>query len=114
MQVDPKTGVLDFAGGQEWCILKLGIPGMVQKIEVDTNHFKGNFPDSIYIEAKRSQDGDNNDWPLVLLPPTKLGPHEQKIFDVAPNLSGEMITRIKVVIQPDGGISRLRLLGKPQ
>ena len=46
-KVDPKTGVLDFADGKEWCVLKLGVPGVVKKIEVDTNHFKGNFPDSI-------------------------------------------------------------------
>ena len=45
--MDPKTGVLDFADGKEWCVLKLGVPGVVKKIEVDTNHFKGNFPDSI-------------------------------------------------------------------
>ena len=46
-KVDSKTGVLDFADGKEWCVLKLGVPGVVKKIEVDTNHFKGNFPDSI-------------------------------------------------------------------
>ena len=45
--MDSKTGVLDFADGKEWCVLKLGVPGVVKKIEVDTNHFKGNFPDSI-------------------------------------------------------------------
>ena len=52
IQVDPDTGVLDFANGKEWCVLKLGVPGVVKKIEVDTNHFKGNFPDSIVVEAR--------------------------------------------------------------
>ena len=38
--------------GYEWCAFKLGIPGFMKVIEVDTNHFKGNFPDSIAIEGK--------------------------------------------------------------
>ena len=37
--------------GFEWCAFKLGIPGFMKVIEVDTNHFKGNFPDSIAIEG---------------------------------------------------------------
>ena len=97
--------MLDFAGGKEWCVLKLGVPGRVKRIEVDTNHFKGNFPDSIVVEGKSSE-GD-----ILLLPPTNLGPHEIRIFEVEPSLQSTVVTHVKVVIQPDGGISRFRLLG---
>lgn len=37
--------------GQEWAIFKLGYPGRIEKICVDTAHFKGNFPDSVKIEG---------------------------------------------------------------
>ena len=32
--------------GHDWVILKLGMPGVIQRIAVDTAHFKGNFPES--------------------------------------------------------------------
>lgn len=37
--------------GEEWAIFKLGYPGKIEKICVDTAHFKGNFPDSVKIEG---------------------------------------------------------------
>ena len=37
--------------GYDWIIVKLGLPGAIQKIEVDTNHFKGNYPDTCSIEG---------------------------------------------------------------
>lgn len=104
--MNPATGVLDFADGQEWCTLKLGVPGVVKRIEVDTNHFKGNFPDSLIVEG-RSQE----DKAIVLLPPTKLGPHRIHLFEVAPQAENIVVSHVKVVIQPDGGISRIRILG---
>lgn len=85
----------------------MGVPGVVKRIEVDTNHFKGNFPDSVMVEG-RSQEGRT----IVLLPPTKLGPHQIHLFDVAPLKEENFVTtHVKVVIQPDGGISRIRILG---
>jgi len=111
LKVDSKTGVLDFADGKEWCVLKLGVPGVVKKIEVDTNHFKGNFPDSIVVEA-RSSESSGNDYNIVLLAPTKLGPHQIHNFDVADAKANmATISHVKVTIQPDGGLSRIRLFG---
>jgi len=110
LKVDVNTGVLDFANGKEWCVLKLGVPGVVKKIEVDTNHFKGNFPDSIVVEAKSLESG--NDYDIVLLAPTKLGPHQIRAFTVDdPKANSTVVSHVKVIIQPDGGISRIRLLG---
>ena len=37
--------------GHDWIILKLGLPGTIRKVEVDTNHFKGNYPDTCSIEG---------------------------------------------------------------
>jgi len=108
--VEANTGVLDFANGKEWCVLKLGVPGVVKKIEVDTNHFKGNFPDSIVVEGKSLESG--NDYDIVLLAPTKLGPHRIRAFTVDDSKANStVVSHVKVTSRPDGGISRIRILG---
>ena len=48
---------------------------------------------------------------FYFLGPTKLGPHEIRHFPVETSGSGVIISHVRVVIQPDGGISRFRLLG---
>ena len=37
--------------GHDWAILKLGAVGTIGRVEIDTNHFKGNFPDTCTLEA---------------------------------------------------------------
>ena len=37
--------------GHDWAIVRLGAPGAITRVEIDTNHFKGNYPDSASIEA---------------------------------------------------------------
>src|SRR2546427_7775541 len=41
--------------GNDWIIIQLGAPGIVKKIEVDTTHFKGNYPDSCRSEEHTSE-----------------------------------------------------------
>lgn len=103
--------------GHDWVILALGHRGLVREIEIDTNHFKGNYPDSCSIEAIELPNTDaaaptetNAPW-RTLLANTKLGPHMQHYFrdeltDPAP------ITHIRFNIFPDGGVSRLRVRGR--
>ncbi|XP_077992213.1 allantoicase-like [Glandiceps talaboti] len=45
-----KDGYL-LTAGKEWCVFRLGCPGTIKEIEIDTSHFKGNFPDSCTIEG---------------------------------------------------------------
>ncbi|HYO77771.1 MAG TPA: allantoicase, partial [Thermoanaerobaculia bacterium] len=52
--------------GHDWVIVKLATEGRVRRIELDTNHFKGNYPDTASIEGSR----DGEHW-LELLPRTK-------------------------------------------
>lgn len=104
--------------GHDWTIVKLGVPGSIERVEVDTSHFKGNFPDSCSLEACYSAGGDGSDVARLqdwqeLLPPTKLKAHARHIFrdqlaDVGP------ATHVRFNIYPDGGVSRLRLLGQPE
>jgi len=104
--------------GHDWVILKLGRPCIVERIVVDTYHFKGNFPDSCSIEGCVEPDTDRDailintiDW-LELLPVSKLSGNQENIFSIASNQT-ETLTHIRFNIYPDGGVSRLRIIGRP-
>jgi len=95
--------------GHDWVIVRLATEGRVRRIEVDTNHFKGNYPDTASIEG--SSDGET--W-TELLPRTKLQAHTRHFFIdelVSDALLENGITHVRVNVFPDGGISRLRVWG---
>ncbi|XP_031767131.2 allantoicase-like isoform X1 [Galleria mellonella] len=96
--------------GQEWAIFKLGFPGRIQKICIDTAHFKGNFPDSVMVEGAYLGNIDrcsiDQTWQNILKP-KKMTAHKEHWFDC----ESEVITHIKVTMAPDGGISRIRTYG---
>jgi allantoicase len=102
--------------GHDWIILKLGKPGTIRKVEVDTNHFKGNYPDTCSIEgcaAPRASTDElaSNDarWNEIL-PKTKLQADTRHFFER--ELSAiDHCTHIRLNIYPDGGVSRLRVWG---
>ena len=91
--------------GHDWVIVKLATEGRVRRIEVDTNHFKGNYPDTASIEG--STDGET--W-TELLPRTKLQAHTRHFF-IDELTSHGPFTHLRVNVFPDGGISRLRVWG---
>ena len=99
---------------RDWVILKLAHKGTVDRIVVDTCHFKGNYPDSCSIEYCVS---DNNEAVInggnwqSLLPQQKLSADNEHEFVKEIN-SHNAITHVRLNIFPDGGISRLRLFGK--
>ena len=103
--------------GYDWIILKLGRPGAIEKLEVDTNHFKGNYPDTCSIEGCIAPDASTEElinqtgW-REILPQTKLEAHKRHFFEaeVSP-LEG--CTHLRLNIFPDGGVSRLRAWGRP-
>ena len=101
--------------GHDWSILKLGHPGVVEMIEVDTHHFKGNYPDRCSIESANAphaaeDDLENLNW-QPLLPESPLSAHQQHYFDQT-LLHHETVTHLRFNIFPDGGISRLRINGR--
>jgi allantoicase len=103
--------------GHDWVILKLGVPGVMRTIEVDTAHFKGNYPDSCSLEACHAALSAPDAFLAAphswreLLPQTKLRADHlhtfSKLKDVGP------ATHVRFNIFPDGGVSRLRLFGCP-
>jgi allantoicase len=92
--------------GHDWVVVKLAAEGILHRIEVDTNHFKGNFPDTASIEG--SIDGRN--W-TELLPRTKLQAHTRHLF-VDELASRGPFWQLRLNVFPDGGVSRLRVWGK--
>lgn len=104
--------------GHDWCVIELGHPVLVQEIEVDTAHFKGNYPDRISLQAAHVVQGTDSSiitqamfWP-ILLDEQKTEMDKQhfykadQIHDVGP------VTHVKLNIIPDGGVSRLRIWGR--
>ena len=103
--------------GNDWSVLALGHAGTVEKIEVDTAFYKGNFPDRCSIQAANITSGTDQSiitqsmfWP-VLLPEQKLAADKQLYFSTEIEKHGP-ITHVRFNIIPDGGVSRLRLFGK--
>ena len=102
-------------GNRDWVILKLACPGVIDRILVDTCHFKGNYPDSCMIEACYSVSGedvlqDKVKW-NVILPNQKLSADNEHVYAAELTNPG-VYTHVRLNIYPDGGISRLRLFGK--
>jgi allantoicase len=104
--------------GYDWIILKLGLPGTIRKVEVDTNYFKGNYPDMCSIDGCVAPDASTDElissdvhW-TETLPKTKLQGHKRHFFEQ--ELRGiANCTHIRLNIYPDGGVSRLRVWGTP-
>jgi allantoicase len=100
--------------GYDWVIIKLGAPGKIERIEVDTSHFKGNFPESCSLEACHGEELTIEEltdlsvaWNSVL-PRTKLHAHTRHSFE-SEILDTGASTHVRFNIFPDGGVSRLRV-----
>ncbi len=101
--------------GLDWIILRLGQPGVLSRLTLQTHHFKGNYPDRAAVDALHwpgappSKLVDHPDW-TEILPLTRLRAHDSRDFDL--QQSGPW-THLRLRIVPDGGISRLRAFGVP-
>ena len=102
--------------GHDWCIIKLGLPGIIKSVDIDTNHFLGNHPPFASIDAACIDDStsvetlaNNNAAWTEVLPNSTLNPGSQNIFQIA---SDKRWTHIRLNIYPDGGVARLRVYGE--
>ena len=93
--------------GYDWCVVKLGLPGIIRGVVVDTSHFKGNYPESCELEACAA-DGDpgisqledpSTEWG-TLLPKSNLAGDTRNTFPIS---SLARITHLRFKIYPDGG-----------
>jgi allantoicase len=104
--------------GFDWIVVRLAVPGTVQKVEVDTAHYKGNFPESASIEGCYLREpvvdfANAHDiaWTEVL-PRTKLQADHRHFYESELRAQGPF-THVRLRIYPDGGVSRLRVHGRP-
>ncbi len=87
--------------GNDWVMVQLGCEAEVSRVEVDTSHFRGNFPDTCSIDA----DGHE------ILPRTKLLPDTRHVF-IDELIDAGPVKEIRLNVYPDGGLARLRVYGK--
>ncbi|PHH73954.1 hypothetical protein CDD82_5179 [Ophiocordyceps australis] len=100
----------------DWAIIKLGVPGLVQRVVVDTAHFRGNFPQKVAVEALAwTGDGmprvDAGDW-HGLVAPIKMGPDQEHEVPLVDGAGSQAVTHVKLIMIPDGGVKRLRVFGR--
>lgn len=101
----------------DWVIVRLAHKGTMEKILVDTCHFKGNYPDSCLIEGcnismedEKNINTEKTKW-VTILPQSKLQADKEHYYENEIT-SNESFTHVRLTIFPDGGISRMRLWGK--
>ena len=87
-------------GYADFVVLRLGAAGHILQAEVDTTHFKGNFPRQIKLEATNSTDAvpaANAEW-FTLVEPSSTGPNSIFYFDTAH--TDKVFTHAKISIIP--------------
>ena len=99
--------------GHDWAIVRLARPGTIARVEMDTDHFKGNAPgkcDLEYCDSINDElfDPEKEKW-SALVPEQPVKPHAQHEWKVA---SPKPATHVRLNIYPDGGVARLRLFGR--
>jgi len=98
----------------DWCVIRLGIPGVIRGVVVDTAFFRGNYPASCALYAAEIDDAldvralDSATW-TEILPRSPLQGDTKNLFEIA---SGQRFTHLRLQIYPDGGVARLRVHGE--
>jgi len=101
-------------GHVDWAIIRLGAPGYIQRCIVDTAFFRGNFPQKAKVEAiewrgDAEPDADAEGW-VDIVAPSKCEADQEHEFESL--VKDKPFSHVKLVMIPDGGIKRIRVLGK--
>jgi len=127
-----ETGLVD-NDLSDWCILQLGSVATsgVSRVLLDTKHFRGNYPESVYVEACCLASGENEDasvplspslavpkfetaeW-FPLIPRGRMAPDSEHVYEAEKGQianAGRPVSHVRVSIYPDGGLSRVRIYG---
>lgn len=101
--------------GYDWCLVRLGLPGVVRGVVVDTSHFRGNYPESCSLEVcavaghPTPEELMGADW-TEILPRSPLEGHSKNRFSIERDAG--RVTHLRLNIFPDGGVARLRVHGE--
>lgn len=103
--------------GNDWLICQLACPGRIQRVLIDTCHFKGNYPDTFVLEAtitdRQDITADDIEW-VTLIPAQKLKAHTEHVYQKQLLDKATAFTHVKLSIFPDGGVSRMRIFAYPE
>ena len=93
----------------DWCIIRLGLMGVIKGLDVNTTHFAGNAPREVSLEAAKTSGlpGKESDW-FEIMKITKVRPDSHNFFDIKNN---DRWTHLRLNIYPDGGIARIKVYG---
>lgn len=104
--------------GPDWSVVQLASAGNIEKVIIDTHHFKGNFPDSFRLDGANltlpfnpDMAQDESIWQPVI-PQTKLKAHHEHIYINDIVACEQAFTHVRLSIFPDGGVSRMRIFGR--
>lgn len=101
-------------GHTDWVVIRLGAPAQLQKIIVDTAHFRGNFPQKINVKGINVDDESKidstsaADWEIIV-GDSRTSADKEHEFEVKD--SSKVYSHIKLTIIPDGGVKRVRAFG---
>ncbi|KAF2083175.1 Allantoicase [Saccharata proteae CBS 121410] len=102
----------------DWVVVRLGAEGRIEKIVLDTAHFRGNFPQKMQVFAGSFEGGkepaaEDDGW-VEVLGKTEAGPDKEHVFEAAAlkEIGGRVYSHVKLVIIPDGGVKRFRVFGR--
>jgi allantoicase len=104
--------------GNDWIIVKLGAPGIIEEIEVDTCHYKGNYPEACSLQAALVTTATDSSVITQSMFWDELMARRKLEMDTIHRFSGNDIaalgpvSHVKLNIYPDGGVSRLRIFGR--
>jgi allantoicase len=103
------NGASHSGADHDWAIVRLGAPGVIHAVVVDTAFFTGNFPERCSVDATCSDgfDLDGAAWEEIV-PPSVLRGDDMHVFEVS---SPRRFTHVRLNIYPDGGVARLRVHG---
>jgi allantoicase len=101
--------------GEDWAIIRLGTPGIITAVDVDTSSFTGNHPATCRIEATAREGypdpdglrGPGTTWE-TLVDTTTLSGDTHHLLPVSDE---RRWTHVRLVTTPDGGVARLRVHG---
>ncbi len=101
--------------GFDYAIVRLGVPGIIHGIVVDTAWFKGNYPPFVSVEATSIEGFPTIEelhaatW-VTLVEKSEVKGDSENPFDVSDR---HRFTHVRLTIYPDGGVARLRVHGDP-
>jgi allantoicase len=96
--------------GYDHCVVKLGLPGTIMGVDVDTSHFTGNYPPAASLDACRvdGAPGPQAPW-REIVPPSGLKGNAHHFLGVS---DASVFSHLRLNIYPDGGVARLRVYGR--